>query len=190
MLPELRAALPDAVFTGTLPHAEVATAFASADVFVVPSRTDTAGNVVLEAQASGVPVLVSDVGGPRENLSPGASGLVVAGTGAAPWADALASLIADPVRRHAMSAAAREYGLSRSWERAARAALPHLSRARRGCTGDSPVHAAARIAAAPERRRAGALNASLLRSLRFRAAALLRPCAPEPLRFCAPALLR
>jgi glycosyltransferase involved in cell wall biosynthesis len=47
---------------------------ASADIFVFPSQTDTAGNVVLEAQASGLPVLVSRVGGPRENVHLGDSG--------------------------------------------------------------------------------------------------------------------
>jgi len=68
MRPELESRCPDAVFTGTLDHGEVATVMASADLFVFPSRTDTAGNVVLEAQASGLTVLVSDVGGPQENL--------------------------------------------------------------------------------------------------------------------------
>jgi len=55
---------------GTLPHAAVAQPLASADAFVFPSCTDTAGNVVLEAQACGLPVLVSDQGGPRENMLP------------------------------------------------------------------------------------------------------------------------
>jgi len=49
---------------------------ASADVFVFPSRTDTARNVVLEAQASGLPVLVTDQGGPRENMLRGETGFV------------------------------------------------------------------------------------------------------------------
>src|SRR5262249_9003403 len=68
---ELEARCPDAIFMGTLSPDDVAVAMASADVFVFPSLTDTAGNVVLEAQASGLPVLVSQTGGPRENLSPG-----------------------------------------------------------------------------------------------------------------------
>ena len=58
---ELRDRCPGAVFTGTLAHEDVAVALASADVFVSPSRTDTAGTVVLEAQASGVPVADCDV---------------------------------------------------------------------------------------------------------------------------------
>ena len=52
-------------------------AYASADVFVFPSTTDTFGNVVLEAQASGLPVIVSDQGGPRELFKDGQSGFIV-----------------------------------------------------------------------------------------------------------------
>jgi len=67
---ELREACGDAVFTGTLAPDAVAVAMASADVFVFPSRTDTAGNVVLEAQASGLPVLVTDQGGRARTCCP------------------------------------------------------------------------------------------------------------------------
>ena len=51
----LAKSLPDAVFTGYLRGAELATAYASSDIFVFPSTTDTFGNVILEAQASGLP---------------------------------------------------------------------------------------------------------------------------------------
>src|SRR5438309_620851 len=54
--------LPEAVFTGYLRGKELATAYASADIFVFPSTTDTFGNVILEAQASGVPAVVWDSG--------------------------------------------------------------------------------------------------------------------------------
>ena len=69
----------DTIFTGTLGREAVADVFASADLFVFPSRTDTAGNVVLEAQAAGLPVIVSDAGGPRENMRPGETGIVCGG---------------------------------------------------------------------------------------------------------------
>ena len=52
------------------------TAYASADIFVFPSTTDTFGNVIIEAQASGLPVIVSDVGGPKELVEDGVNGLV------------------------------------------------------------------------------------------------------------------
>ena len=92
-LAELKRQLPDAVFTGNLSRPAVAEAFASADVFAFPSRTDTAGNVVLEAQASGLPVVVSDAGGPRENLVPGETGLVCEGSDPEAWADAVGGAV-------------------------------------------------------------------------------------------------
>jgi glycosyltransferase involved in cell wall biosynthesis len=115
MLPQLQAACGDAVFTGTLAHDEVAVAMASADLFFFPSTTDTAGNVVLEAQASGLPVVVSDQGGPCENMLQGATGCVCRGGDVAAFANAIQEL-SDPARRAALSAAARRYAESRSWE--------------------------------------------------------------------------
>jgi glycosyltransferase involved in cell wall biosynthesis len=109
---------PEAVFTGTLGRKAVAEAFASADVFVFPSRTDTAGNVVLEAQAAGLPVVVSNVGGPHENMRPGATGVLCEGSEAARWATAVVSLLRDPALRRQMSAAARGYAMTRGWDSA------------------------------------------------------------------------
>ena len=116
--PELERRLPDAAFTGSLEHGDVARAMASADVFVFPSCTDTAGNVVIEAQACGLPVVVSDQGGPRENMQPAVTGRVCRGGDADDLARALIDLASDPARRGAMSAAARRYASSRRWERA------------------------------------------------------------------------
>ena len=65
-----------ALFTGYLQGEELQRAYASADLFVFPSATDTFGNVVLEAQASGLPVIVSDAGGPRELMCDGETGTV------------------------------------------------------------------------------------------------------------------
>jgi glycosyltransferase involved in cell wall biosynthesis len=116
MLGELQTRMHDAVFTGPLGRDDVARAFASADVFLFPSRTDTAGNVILEAQASGLPVLVADAGGPRENMVNGTTGAVVLGSAAWRWAEAIADLLRNEDRRAVMSRAARCYGESRSWE--------------------------------------------------------------------------
>ena len=63
-----------AVFTGYLHGVELRQAYASAELFVFPSGTDTFGNVVLEAQASGLPVIVTDAGGPRELMVKGETG--------------------------------------------------------------------------------------------------------------------
>jgi glycosyltransferase involved in cell wall biosynthesis len=113
---ELRAKCPDAIFTGALGRAEVATVFASADLFVFPSQTDTAGNVVLEAQASGIPVVVSDCGGPKENLLPGISGVVCPGTDPDTWADLLAPFALSADLRRRSSLQARTYALGRRWD--------------------------------------------------------------------------
>lgn len=118
MLDELRCTLNDAVFTGTLDRQAVATAFASADVFLFPSRTDTAGNVVLEAQASGLPVIVSDAGGPQEHMVDGVTGWVIGGVSTGAWAGRLTRLLRAPARRARMSAEARTYACGRRWETA------------------------------------------------------------------------
>ncbi len=117
LLPALRQALPDAVFTGSLSRAAVAEAFASADCFVFPSSTDTAGNVVLEAQASGLPVIVSGSGGPRENMVAGCTGAVCHRDDPQDWADAIAGVVAQPMRAK-LALSARQYALTRTWERA------------------------------------------------------------------------
>jgi glycosyltransferase involved in cell wall biosynthesis len=73
-LAELRARFPDAVFTGSKFGEELASYYAAADVFVFPSLTDTFGNVVLEALASGVPVAAFPVTGPKDIITDEAIG--------------------------------------------------------------------------------------------------------------------
>lgn len=114
----LQEELPDAVFTGLVNRTEVASVFASADVFVFPSMTDTAGNVVLEAQASGLPVVVSSVGGPCEQMRPEVTGVVCDSANARSWAEAIAWLAGDPARRAEISRSAREFALGRRWSHA------------------------------------------------------------------------
>ena len=106
---------PDAVMTGPLSREAVASVFASADLFVFPSETDTAGNVVLEAQASGLPVVVSAAGGPKEQMRAGVTGAVCTGRDAATWADAIVGFGRGPAHAAAASAA-REFGVSRRWD--------------------------------------------------------------------------
>ena len=77
--------------------------YASSDLLVFPSRTDTLGQVVMEAQASGLPVLVSDDGGPHEMMDEGLTGLVLPGTDAAKWSQEMQNLLDDAPRRLRMS---------------------------------------------------------------------------------------
>jgi glycosyltransferase involved in cell wall biosynthesis len=114
---ELERRCDDAIFTGALGRDAIAEVFASADAFVFPSRTDTAGNVVLEAQASGLPVLVSSAGGPRENMRDGRTGVVCRDDAPATWVDAV-RLVLQRDARPSMRGAAREYALTRRWQTA------------------------------------------------------------------------
>jgi glycosyltransferase involved in cell wall biosynthesis len=110
--------LPDAVFTGYLAGEDLATAYASADLFVFPSTTDTFGNVVIEAQASGLPAVVSDVGGPAELVENEVDGLITKARDVDDFARAIQRLAADRSLRERMSARAREKVMDRSWPNA------------------------------------------------------------------------
>ena len=85
-------------FTGVLEGVELARAIASGDVKLFPSTTDTWGNAPLEAQASGLPVVVSDVGGPPELMLEGLTGLKVKGRDVQGLYDAMVSLMDEPTR--------------------------------------------------------------------------------------------
>ncbi|MEF3168125.1 MAG: glycosyltransferase [Deltaproteobacteria bacterium] len=117
---ELQASLAgtSALCTGVLRGEDLAAAYASADLFVFPSTTDTFGNVVLEAQASGLPVVVTDRGGPRENMIPEKTGVVVPGDDIEGMTHAIWALVTDETRRKAMGTAAFEYMRERSFEKA------------------------------------------------------------------------
>ena len=117
-LKELRETLPEAVFTGYLSGAELANAFASADIFVFPSTTDTFGNVVLEAMASGLPAVVSDTGGPRELVRNGVTGYVTRSLDVEDFTTAAERLVADPVLRDTMRANALAAVRDRDWSEA------------------------------------------------------------------------
>lgn len=101
-----------AAFAGFRHGADLSAIYASGDLFVFPSVTDTLGQVVMEAQASGMPVLVSDQGGPRSMIVPGGAGetgRVLPGSDASAWARAIAELVLDRDRRRRMGRAAHEH---------------------------------------------------------------------------------
>jgi glycosyltransferase involved in cell wall biosynthesis len=111
-------ALPEAFFTGYLRGTELATAYASADIFVFPSTTDTFGNVILEAQASGLPVVVSDSGGPKELVADKANGLVTRSHDVEDLTRAIRALVTNRALRERMANSARDSVTDRSWPRA------------------------------------------------------------------------
>jgi glycosyltransferase involved in cell wall biosynthesis len=93
-------------FLGFRHGRELSAIYASSDIFVFPSTTDTLGQVVMEAQSAGLPVLVSDRGGPREQVRDGTTGLVLPAADAGAWARAILALAQDNNRRRAMGHAA------------------------------------------------------------------------------------
>jgi glycosyltransferase involved in cell wall biosynthesis len=78
LLPSLKRRFPTVTFMGDQLGEDLALCYASADVFVFPSRTDTFGMVLLEAMASGVPVAAFPVMGPVDLVTPGVSGVLSA----------------------------------------------------------------------------------------------------------------
>ncbi|MGA3117961.1 MAG: glycosyltransferase [Syntrophobacteraceae bacterium] len=116
-LKELLAGTPS-IFTGYRDGEELATIYASCDLFAFPSATDTFGNVVLEAQASGLPVIVTDSGGPQENMIPHKTGRVVPVGDSEALLQALRFFLGDRARLKEMGKAARHNMEHRSYERA------------------------------------------------------------------------
>jgi glycosyltransferase involved in cell wall biosynthesis len=98
-----------ASFLGFRHGAELSALYASADLFVFPSTTDTLGQVVMEAQSSGLPVIVSDQGGPSEVVNHACdaecSGVVLPARDARRWAGEIIRLAGDPSLRARLGAA-------------------------------------------------------------------------------------
>ncbi len=107
---------PTTQFVGRLEGRALSEFYASADLFVFPSATDTFGNVLLEAMASGVPVIGADAGPTREILAHG-GGITVPRGDPEALAAAIETLAADPAGRVAIGAAGVAYAASRSWDR-------------------------------------------------------------------------
>jgi glycosyltransferase involved in cell wall biosynthesis len=109
----LRERLPRAEFAGVLRGEALAEAYANMDLFVFPSHTDTFGNVVLEALASGVPAIVTPDGGPATIVRDGETGRIVCDE---EFAAAAAEVLAEAEKHTRMRIAARKYALTASWD--------------------------------------------------------------------------
>jgi glycosyltransferase involved in cell wall biosynthesis len=116
---ELERKYPGAMFLGTMQGEQLAQAYAAADVFVFPSKTDTFGLVLLEALASGVPVAAYPVSGPLDVIGDAPVGVLNHDL-------QLACLAALHVSREAC----REFALGQSWEACARVFVENVTRER------------------------------------------------------------
>ncbi len=111
----LEARLPETRFLGHLDADALATAYASSDVFVFPSDTETFGNVTLEAMAAGVVPVVADATGSRSLVADGVTGRLCPPRDAAAFADAIAGLAMQGDTRQRMAARARAAAERLSW---------------------------------------------------------------------------
>jgi phosphatidylinositol alpha 1,6-mannosyltransferase len=110
----LRHNVPNAIFTGVLRGERLAEAYANMDLFAFPSRTDTFGNVILEALASGVPAVVTNEGGPKFLVESGVTGYVAASD----WdfITFVNEILTNPASHAQMRAAALKYAGLQSWD--------------------------------------------------------------------------
>jgi phosphatidylinositol alpha 1,6-mannosyltransferase len=127
----LKANMRHADFTGVLQGEALAKAYANMDVFAFPSRTDTFGNVVLEALASGVPAVVTDSGGPQFIVRPCETGFVARNV------QEFARCILDVAGRQdlleSMRISARNYAIATSWDQVFEAVYAGYERGLKSC---------------------------------------------------------
>ncbi|MGF2616902.1 glycosyltransferase family 1 protein [Rossellomorea vietnamensis] len=103
--------------TGYLNSKELSELYASSDLFVFPSPTETFGNVVLEAAASGIPAVVADQGGVTGIIKNHFNGLICPARSSTGFVEAVEFLITNEEARERMGRNAREFAENQSWER-------------------------------------------------------------------------
>jgi glycosyltransferase involved in cell wall biosynthesis len=113
----LEARCPDAIFAGMRRGTDLAAHYASADVFVFPSLTETFGNVTIEALASGLAVVAFNCAAAAQTIRHADNGLLAAVDDPGAFAALAASAASDPALARAMGRRARESALELSWER-------------------------------------------------------------------------
>jgi glycosyltransferase involved in cell wall biosynthesis len=111
----------DVHFTGVVHGEDLAGVFAAADILVFPSLTDTFGNSVVEALASGIPCVTSNEGGPQEIIVDGECGLVFDPKRPGDLEEKVAALAGDPAKLAAFKSKARERALQFTYDRSAEA---------------------------------------------------------------------
>lgn len=128
--PALERALPEALFTGHLTGGTLAEALASFDVFVHPGESETFGQTIQEALASGVPVVATGTGGPVDLVRSSIDGWLYRPGDLRDLRARVADLVGDDGKRRAFAAAARESVRDRTWDAVCRRLVDHYDEAR------------------------------------------------------------
>jgi glycosyltransferase involved in cell wall biosynthesis len=113
---ELAERVPQALFAGQRKGEDLAAHYASADLFLFPSLTETFGNVTTEAMASGLPVLAFDYAGAAQLIRPGHSGMLVPFADGDEFVRSAVQLARSAARRQALGRGARERALAQDWD--------------------------------------------------------------------------
>jgi len=108
--------IANVIFTGYKSGRELQEIYASSDIFVFPSRTETFGNVILEAMASGLPVVAAYAGGVKESLIDMSNGLAFTPGDEKEMADCILRLVVDSKLRKILADNARSFALARTWD--------------------------------------------------------------------------
>jgi glycosyltransferase involved in cell wall biosynthesis len=114
---DLQQMLPNALFTHFITGDELARAYASSDIFLFPSETETFGNVTLEAMASGLPCVVADAPGSKSLVKQGINGYLASPHNPEEFVTYVRKIAENGVLRKEMAKAARQKALEYSWDR-------------------------------------------------------------------------
>jgi glycosyltransferase involved in cell wall biosynthesis len=114
---KLKKMMPDAVFPGYLTGETLYQAYASSDIFLFPSTTETFGNVILEAMASGLPCIVSDKGGCRELVNESNAGMISRSDDILSFSENCFKMIEDPTLRKRFKGNAFSFSCIMSWDK-------------------------------------------------------------------------
>lgn len=126
---ELKELLPEAVFTGHLNGEQLSTAYASSDIFFFPSTTETFGNVVLEAMASGLPCVCAEATGSSDLVLHGTTGYLAPGDAPEELADHVARLASDTDLRSELGRQSHARSQQFRWENILRTMVDHYNEA-------------------------------------------------------------
>ena len=108
--------MPDAIFVGQLDHEKLSVLYASASLFIFPSISETFGNVVLEAMASGLVPVIADGGGSKDMVSDGFNGHKCKFDDADEYVDKMTAILGNDGLRMRLSTNALEYSKSFDWQ--------------------------------------------------------------------------